>query len=664
MQLEPIIKAKLASFKDVKGYQDFDDSNAFEFFVNYHILYAQQPDIFFGNTDILDIVSTGGHNDMSIDGIAIKINGIIISSVNDFEIIIQKSKKIQIEFIFIQSKYKQKVDMGEFNNFAFGVREFLGNDRPTQPYNDKIEYQLELKEHVLQDEFIPFWKDNPSVGIHYVTIGKNNNLPHVDALSQRLKHDLSSLNIYNDISINIIDSALLRNLCDSNENSFDVTFNFIENMGLNEVACVDNSCVVLCFGDQFLKIVLNENGTLRKTIFNDNVRDFQGDTNINNEIRKTIEHEPEKFVLLNNGITIVCDKFVPKNRTIMLSNPQIVNGCQSSSVIYHAHKIGRDISKVPVLVKIISTLDHEVANQIVRGTNRQNIVYDEAFEITKEFHKSLEDFFESEPFSNVKYYYERRSRQFQHNPTIQQCQKVSFKNIIQSSIGMFFYRPDLAHMHESKLLKEFQNKIFLDTQSFYPYYVAGIANLYLENYFRHNQEKRKLYNAYKFHILMIANLITNNRAVSINKEKEIDEHCRKILNKIATDSNGLFSSAIDMFEKCRDMWINKLKKSKFKIKDVREFVELINGHFNNNVDIKVSSPQNIGKVIKVALDKNGEYFGFIEHNPSNLFFHQRENNINFYNLTGRYVSYEITKNKYGNNKIGVNVKVYDHARSE
>ena len=662
MRLEPIIKAKLASFKDVKGYQDFDDPKAFEFFVNYHVLYAQQPDIFFGNTEILDIISTGGHHDMSIDGIAINVNGTIISSIEDFEAIIAKKKKIKIEFIFIQSKYKQKVSMGEFNNFAFGIREFLGSNKPFQPYNDKINRLLELKENVLKDEFIPFWQENPSVVIHYVTIGENNELPHVDALSESLKKDIGSLNIYNDIYINLIDSIALKNLCDSNENSFDVTFNFIESMGLNEVDCVDNSCVVLCFGNEFLKIILNESGTLRKTIFNDNVRDFQGDTNINNEIKKTIELEPMKFVLLNNGVTIVCDKFVPKNRTIMLSNPQIVNGCQSSSVIYHSFRNGYDIARVPVLVKIISTLDSEVTNQIVRGTNRQNIVYDEAFEITREFHKNLEEFFETQQVANVKYYYERRSRQFQRNPTIKQWQKISFKNIIQSAVGMFFYRPDLAHMHESKLLKEFQNKIFLDTQSFYPYYISGIMNLYLENFFRANGEKIKDYRAYKFHILMIANLTINNNIIPINKEKDIDAHCCEILKSIEMDSSKLFLSSIERFASCRNEWISALNKSQYRIKDIYEFVELIINSFKSSINIKESLPQNlnIGKIVKISIDKNGNYFGFIEHRPFDLFFHEYQNNgLDFKNLIGKYVSYEIKKDKYNDNDIGINIKVYN-----
>jgi len=666
MRLEPIIKAKLEKFKEIKGYQDFEDAKAFEFFVNYHVLYAQQPDVFFGNTCILDVVSTGGHDDMSIDGVAIKVDGAIITSADDFDEIISKNKKIQIDFVFIQAKYKRKTGMGEFNNFVFGVREFLDSDKPTQPYNDRIANLLKLKDYVLKDEFVALWKDNPSVEVHYVTIGENGELPHVDALSKRLEKDIKSLNMYKGTSVNLIDSSSLKSLCDSNENSFDVTFGFIENMGLNEVSCVDNSCVVLCFGDEFVKILLNENRTLRKTIFNDNVRDFQGDTTINSEIKKTIDTEPEKFVLLNNGVTIVCDKFVPKNRTIMISNPQIVNGCQSSSVVYHAYKAGCDISRVPVLVKIISTIDSGVANQIVRGTNRQNIVYDEAFEITRDFHKNLEEFFESQQVDGVKYYYERRSRQFQHNTTIKQGQKISLKNIIQSAVGVFFYRPDLAHKHESRLLKEFQNKIFLDNQSYFPYYMAGVMNVYLENFFRTNLDKKKDYYAFKFHILMIANLLINKNQININKEKEIDVHCRDLSSVIALDHEDIFDSAISVFEKCRRKWIDELKKDRFRIKDVYGFVELLIEYLHDchKLNKTFQNEMLIGRVVKVSVDRYGKYFGFIEYKPSDLFFHETQNEaLNFQGLEGKYVAYRIGKDKRYGNDIGLDVVVYQTVQS-
>ena len=202
-------------------------------------------------------------------------------------------------------------------------------------------------------------------------------------------------------------------------------------------------------------------------------------------------------------------------------------------------------------------------------------------------------------------------------------------------------------MHESKLLKEFQNKIFLDTQSLYPYYMAGIANLHLENFFRTNPDKKKDYYAFKFHILMISNLLINNNRININKEKDIDAHCSELSKKIASENVKIFNSAIDIFEICRRKWIDELKRDRFRIKD---------GHKSN------STTQNdilIGKVVKVSVDKHGNYFGFIEHKPSDLFFHERQNSsLEFKDLEGKYVAYKIGKNQYNNNDLGINVTIY------
>lgn len=129
MKLEPIIKAKLSIFKDTKGYSALSDAEAFEYFVNYHVLYSMQPEVFFGNTDLLDVVTVGGSNDMSIDGIAFKINDCIVKTAEDVKSIYESRRKVKIEFVFIQSKLKRKVDMGEFNNFIFGVKDFLADNQ-------------------------------------------------------------------------------------------------------------------------------------------------------------------------------------------------------------------------------------------------------------------------------------------------------------------------------------------------------------------------------------------------------------------------------------------------------------------------------------------------------------------------------------------------------
>ena len=42
--------------------------------------------------------------------------------------------------------------------------------------------------------------------------------------------------------------------------------------------------------------------------------------------------------VFNNGITIVCSSYTPDNRELVIENPQIVNGCQSSYILFNAYK--------------------------------------------------------------------------------------------------------------------------------------------------------------------------------------------------------------------------------------------------------------------------------------------------------------------------------------
>ena len=158
---------------------------------------------------------------------------------------------------------------------------------------------------------------------------------------------------------------------------------------------------------------------------------------------------PVNFVLFNNGITIVCDKLESKNRALIIKNPQIVNGCQTCNSLYNVKKKGNDLSQVQVIVKVIEATKPEVAQGIVKGTNRQNIVYEEAFETIRKYHKELEDFFnimQTEGFCKV--YYERRSKQYARDNMIKPYQKVSFRVLIQSMEAIYMHHVETSHRHE------------------------------------------------------------------------------------------------------------------------------------------------------------------------------------------------------------------------
>jgi len=114
-------------------------------------------------------------------------------------------------------------------------------------------------------------------------------------------------------------------------------------------------------------------GDIMKSAFIDNVRDFQGENPVNVDIARTIkEGHFDQFVLRNNGITIVAKNIRPTSNQYLLEDYQIVNGCQTSHVIYENRALIRDTLLVPI--KLIHTEDEDVAQAIIKSTNKQTLV--------------------------------------------------------------------------------------------------------------------------------------------------------------------------------------------------------------------------------------------------------------------------------------------------
>ena len=108
-----------------------------------------------------------------------------------------------------------------------------------------------------------------------------------------------------------------------------------------------------------------------------NVRYFLGlDNPVNKSIKQSLlSGECSNFWALNNGITIVCDSITNQgeNFPIHMSNPKLVNGCQTASVIFD---VGLNtLKKLPigtVTVKIVITSDEDLIRQIALACNTQS----------------------------------------------------------------------------------------------------------------------------------------------------------------------------------------------------------------------------------------------------------------------------------------------------
>ena len=134
-------------------------------------------------------------------------------------------------------------------------------------------------------------------------------------------------------------------------------------------------------------------------IFEDNIREYLGDSGIKFGIINTLKDEKDRknFIYYNNGITLIC-KDIGKDiinsstllREIPLSDPQIVNGCQTvnsiKTVLENASKEAmKDFEQVFVMVKalVIEDLKNQKNStffeHVVKYTNSQNAISEKAF---------------------------------------------------------------------------------------------------------------------------------------------------------------------------------------------------------------------------------------------------------------------------------------------
>jgi len=662
MKFQPIIQAKLNNYKIQHEISQLSDGDAFERYANQTILTTHQPSAFSIETDLLDVITVGGHDDMGIDGLSIKLNGVLISNIEEAKDLIEHQKTADIEYIFLQSKYKEKFDSGEFGKFITGVKDFLDSIH-YQPYNKKIENWLKIKEYLESEDVLQYWPE-PTVRLYYVAMGKwsADGHPHIIALEKRFKAEIDLFKTYNIVHLNYIDLDSFKRICDENENSFTAILDIIDSSSLPEVSNVNNSCLTVCSAESLLKMLLSSEGLLRRNLFSDNVRDYQGDTTINSEIFDTIRNDPRSFILLNNGITVVCDEINFPNRKITIKNPQIVNGCQTCSVLYNAYKQGLTLSDMALSVKVISTKDIDIINRIVKGTNRQNIVFDEAFEITKPFHKDLEAFFNALPFnpSNEKIYYERRSKQFGDNLSILSRQKVNFKILIQSFVSIFLKEPHKGHRHESKLLQDYQNIIFIDNQSKYPYYTAALIFQKVELAYRRDLIPNNL-RAYKAQLSFLLKETLAPNCPSINDEKRIAEYCENLLQKLwdKTAFDTGITDTVRLFNTITDKWIEQRGEKYISgIKDSADFTKfLIDSTSSDTTGQVIASKKLRGTIISVLTARNGRQYGFISKHPRDALFHENDSTIKDYlKFLGREVLYDFNIDENGRERA-MNIEI-------
>lgn len=675
-----ILKSNFVRFCDsweIEYDTDKKEAFAFEKFVNFCILSQDDSSAFTGNPDLLDFCCTGGGDDAKLDGVGIKINGRLVENVEDIEQIVTNSKKIDVEFFLIQSKERTDFDSAEFNTFGIGVQNFFSS--PNLPENESVKALRRLKDYLYNEtSVIKKLEDNPSVSVYYVFCGNKPDDAHTQGIMQIVEDNLEKCpDSIGKINVSILGAKELKALCKEIENDFVAELNVCDIIPLSVKGnnLIKKAYSFTCDAQELLKLLRKEDDTIRRSLFNDNVRDYLGNKGgVNSEIEKTIVEEPEMFLMCNNGITIVCSDFLQvRDKLVTIHNPQIVNGCQTCNSIFALRNVD-SVSRVQVLIKLICTEEFIITNKVVRGTNKQNLVLEESFETTKPFHQELEEYFIAKR-DVAQLYYERRIKQYSSIPTINRYQIINLRVITQTIVGMFLQEPHVAHRHEAKLLemyaKDGDRKIYKEGQSYAPYYVSALTWFKFEEAFRKGILKKKN-KPYKAHLYMIFLYTTGTFPLPLDAKKDSQEKFCLQLEKIliSDEFQNIARKVQQVFEHCFVEW-TKGGNSRYSIKEKKEFTELIqatsrSSFVNKSVKFEnLSKPEPTpwarGEILSIRI-RDGKWFAFIKtgNNTENVYFDSHAYKGDFNKLIpGKKVLFQY-RSRYGkeNMQYAIEVKLY------
>lgn len=653
------VKSLLDLYRKEHSGNDQRDGVVFERMLTQAIIENDSPNSISNDEALLDTICVDDYFDSGIDSICIRVNGHIVTSLDFLKFIIEKDKGIRTaEIILIQSKCKDKFDLKEISTFILGVQNFL-EPVSSRKLNAKVQLWFNIKNEILEN--VQYWTDMNHIDVRLFYAAANatwTNSSEVLGSFETLKKAAERFEngVYKIESPVFIDEKRLQKISVNENETYSAKLAL---QGTPLQLAGDDSlmgCAAIINATDLLGILIDETtGNLKRGLFEENVRDYQGNTNVNQSIRETIKNAPESFILRNNGITILANRLeYPNLNSVRITNPQIVNGCQTCSVIYYAHKEGLDLSKVQVFARIISTNETETINSIVSANNNQNMVHDMINEITKEYHKKLETYFrEYDDVAESRHvYYERRSKSLA-NENICAYQKCTFKTLIQSSVAVWFDAPYDAVDSEFRLLPKYKDQVFSDNHMEICYYASASLFSVFDLLVYENRIDSTWRSARPFICYLVKKNLSPN-SVSLNDNAASEALARKILSLLKNPNEYLeeFERALNIFIKAKELFKqqnNKLMNDYLGSQKVMSYINGAVAQYANKPEEQEETAVTTfsGKIRRIGRDRNGLSYMFISRGDDSIFAHQNFSSNSFGKFqSGQTVIYEVGKDKF------------------
>ncbi|MGC5661572.1 AIPR family protein [Micromonospora sp. WMMD723] len=456
-----------AALKERRDQQDLDlpEYVTFELFVAEKIL--RHSDL---SEEELEAGRVGGGNDAALDGVYAFLGDALLEEDND--LLSDETKPSEyakgqtLTLWLIQAKMANSFTENAIDLLASSLSRLLA----LAPDEEALQalYSSDILGRI--DIFRRAWTKlatrqvKISVHIAYATKGDAGEVNHkVRLKSDQLVATVKDLIVGGDVAFEFWGA---RELWDAHNDAPSYTLR----LAFQEQANTGISLVALVHLADYVKFLTDEDGSLRRHIFDWNVRDYQGGSvGVNREIAKSLvaDDSPE-FWWLNNGVTILCSSDISiVNKTYILEDVQIVNGLQTSHTVFKAMQdplVAEKSGRKSILVRILATNDAAVRDQVIRATNRQTNVPEASLRATEELQRNIESYFLSNDW-----YYDRR-KNFYRNAGRRPERIVSIPYLAQAVMAMGLSQPNDSRARPTSLLKKneeyeriFSSKVNLET---------------------------------------------------------------------------------------------------------------------------------------------------------------------------------------------------------
>jgi len=159
-----ILQGFIKNFAEERDMSDADASVIFEAFAASTVLRRYHQ---YNPLDI-DEILMGGGDDGGIDAAVILVNGRPTMTRDDINFFIDKLRRLDVEFVFMQAKMSSKFDSASIGTFTYGVEQFFA-DEPKIKFREEVENLRKLKDYIYEKSI--YMEQNPNCFLYYVTTG-------------------------------------------------------------------------------------------------------------------------------------------------------------------------------------------------------------------------------------------------------------------------------------------------------------------------------------------------------------------------------------------------------------------------------------------------------------------------------------------------------------